>query len=117
VRKHLDTVGSGGGLAFISLLALLGPDTLIAAQSILLSDYQAAPTERGIHQLTWWSVGLHVVLDVPMLGVIYSLQMTNHEPWDQLSELAIGVIALNLVLNLPFHISRVSQSEYYGQEH
>jgi len=106
LRTHFDAVGSYGGLALLVGLGFFGPPMLLLGGHLLLTPFCAELSERCKDSLERWSIGMHAILDVPVLLIAIAVQGALQAPWDPTSKLTVGLCAASLLINLPANISK-----------
>jgi len=110
LRKHFDAVGTHGGLALLAAFGLAGPAILLLGAHLLLSPHCAELSERCKQMLERWSIGMHFLLDLPVLAAVLVTQWYLQATWDLSSQLTVGLCAASLVFNLPGNISKTMLS-------
>ena len=79
----------------------------------MLAPFQAAPSERCKQLLEKWAVGMHVILDAPVLAIALLVQNHLDQPWDLISKATVCLSSASLLINLPWNISKTRLSAAY----
>ncbi|KAL1515455.1 hypothetical protein AB1Y20_002080 [Prymnesium parvum] len=106
MRKHTDTIGAGSGsLALLALLAPLGPDMLLLAQYMILRPL--GPSGRCKLVLTSWSLGTHVLVDLPIVLEAVLAQVNLGRLSDSTLQVAVGLCLASLIFKLPWNLATI----------
>ena len=96
-----------GNLLALVAASALGPTAALLAASRVLRQFRFGVSKAAEQQLNFWSAGMHVVLDLPMLTINLMMHSRLGVPWEPTHTLALALGALSLICNGAWHLGRL----------